>query len=181
MTRFNRTEALLQSAWQCLAGFDFEVRFTKSDKTKVLKQQLMLPMQPMPTAQGGNNGGFNDITNVVNFPANEQRICHSSQWQYLHRGRMSQLDSQPDAPSPTTYSSGGWLWKHLQWIHENMNHGSTSPTMLGYAPEVAKTHWECISFEGIPWFLPLDGRANETVACFHGWWNWQCNVLSPGN
>ena len=71
MTRFNRTEALLPSAWQHLSGFDFEARFTKSRQQKITKQQLVPPTQPVPANQMENNGEFNDGPDVVDFPANE--------------------------------------------------------------------------------------------------------------
>ena len=68
---FNRTEALLSSAWQCLAGFDFEARFARSRQQNNVKQQLVPPMQHVPATQMENNGEFNDSPDVVDFTAGE--------------------------------------------------------------------------------------------------------------
>ena len=59
-TQFNNMETVLLSAWQRLAGFEFEVKFTKSRKTKVARQSLMLLMQSASIVQGDNNGEFNE-------------------------------------------------------------------------------------------------------------------------
>ena len=47
------------------------MKFTKSEKTKVERQQLVLPMQSTSTVQVGNDGAFNETVDVVDFPANE--------------------------------------------------------------------------------------------------------------
>ena len=65
-----------------------------------------------------------------------QMICSSSQWQHLQRGDMPQVNSQPEALSATT--SRGWLWTISQQMHERMDQGLTSPTLLGYAAEAEK-------------------------------------------
>ena len=114
-TWLNRIEALLLSAWQHLAGFDFKARFIKSEKLKVAKQQLVLLKQPVPTAQGGNSVEFINTTDVVHSPANEADDLSLKPVAIPLEGEdVPQFHSQPDAPSPITYSSMGQLRKISQ-------------------------------------------------------------------
>ena len=98
---------MLPSAWQHLAGFEFEVKFTiREDESHEIVAGAFSTAGIYCTR--GNDGEFNEATDVVYFPANEAEDLPLKPVAIPpERAFVPQLHSQPDALSPNTYSSRG--------------------------------------------------------------------------
>ena len=91
-------------------------------------------MLPTPTIWIGNDGEFNDGIDVVDFPANEaEDLPFKPVVTPPEAEDFPLINSQPEAPSLTNYSSRGQLLKISQQMHESIDQGLTLPTLLGYA------------------------------------------------
>ena len=161
-TRFNRAEALLPSAWQHLACFDFEAGFTRSRQQKIAKQQLV----PDVVDLFGKSGRRSAI----------QARGNSSRGGMLHLITLNQKRHHWSTTAPGVdfkkFSTNAW--KH--WSRSDF------ANLIKMCSQSWRTSYQQhFSLQSISSSLSLNGEENEVTTCFHGGWSWWCNVLSPGD